>query len=206
MLQLNIWDKHQRKKWNFMNVYGSAQDEHKNEFLAELANFCGTNKDPFLVGGDYNIIRFANEKNKGGGVRRHSGLFNSIIDSEELIDIRMTGGNFIWSNNQEIPTLEKLDRCLISKDWEDIFPKVMVYKLHRGVSDHNPLILTTCSDQSLGKLSFRFESSWLKHPDFIPTVKTIWEKPCHADSVVGRIQSKLKRFKQFQGLGFQYFR
>ena len=34
-------------------------------------------------------------------------------------------------------------------------------------------------------------------------VKTIWMKPCHAESVVDKIQSKLKRFKQyFKGLGF----
>ena len=34
-------------------------------------------------------------------------------------------------------------------------------------------------------------------------VKTIWMKPCHAESVVDKIQSKLKRFKQyFKGWGF----
>jgi len=34
----------------------------------------------------------------------------------------MTGGLYTWSNNQENPILEKLDRILASKKWEDIFP------------------------------------------------------------------------------------
>lgn len=52
MLQLNLWDKTQKKKWNFINVYGAAQQENKDEFLAELANFCSKNNDPYVIGGD----------------------------------------------------------------------------------------------------------------------------------------------------------
>jgi len=34
-------------------------------------------------------------------------------------------------------------------------------------------------------------------------VKNLWELPCHAESAMDRIQSKLKRFKQyFKGWGF----
>jgi hypothetical protein len=31
-----------------------------------------------------------------------------------------------------------LDRILVSKNWEDIFPNSLVRKLPREVSDHNP--------------------------------------------------------------------
>jgi endonuclease/exonuclease/phosphatase family metal-dependent hydrolase len=41
------------------------------------------------------------------------------------------------------PTLEKLDRILASKNWEDIFPNVLVKKLSREISDHNPLIISS---------------------------------------------------------------
>jgi len=94
MLQINIWDKETRVKWNFINVYGPAQDEHKYEFLSELANFCCKNRDPYLIGGDFNLIRFASEKNTGVGVHRHFGVFDSIISSQGLIDIHMTGDKF----------------------------------------------------------------------------------------------------------------
>ena len=65
LLQLNLWDKVMKRKWNFVNVYGPAQDEHKRGFLAELANFCSNNSDPVIFGGDFNLTRFSSEKIKG---------------------------------------------------------------------------------------------------------------------------------------------
>jgi len=41
-----------------------VQEENKIEFLIELASFCSKNKDPYLVGGDFNILRFTSEKIK----------------------------------------------------------------------------------------------------------------------------------------------
>jgi hypothetical protein len=55
-------------------------------------------------------------------------MFNTIIDAYELIDIDMIDGKFTWSNNQNPPTLERLDRFLMSKGWEDIFPRVTLRK------------------------------------------------------------------------------
>ena len=63
-MQLNIFDRERKLKWNFLNVYGAPQEENKIEFLTELASFCGKNKDPYLVGGDFNILRFTSEKIK----------------------------------------------------------------------------------------------------------------------------------------------
>lgn len=60
-------------------VYGAAQEEHKFEFLSELSRFCDTNSEPILIGGDFNIIRYAKEKNSNRGVHKHTGVFNSII-------------------------------------------------------------------------------------------------------------------------------
>lgn len=110
MLQLNLWNKKLRTKWNLVTVYGAAQVENKDAFLAELANFCSRNKEPYIIGGDFNIIRFQHEKNKPRGVNKYSDTFNSIISAFELREIFMTGGKFTWSNNQADPTLEKLDR------------------------------------------------------------------------------------------------
>ena len=64
ILQLNIFDRERKLKWNFLNVYGAPKEENKVEFLTELASFCSKNKDPYLVGGDFNILRFTSEKIK----------------------------------------------------------------------------------------------------------------------------------------------
>lgn len=72
MLQMNLWDKKLKTKWNLITVYRDAQKAGKVDFLAELANFCSKNKDPYIIGGDFNIIRFTHEKNKPGGVHKHT--------------------------------------------------------------------------------------------------------------------------------------
>ena len=148
ILQMDVWDKQLKQKWNFLNIYGAAQLEQKNEFLAELAHFCSKNNQPYLIRGDFNIIRFSSDKNKPFGVHKHTDLFNNIISIYDLLDIHLVGGKYTWSNNQENPTLERLDRVLISKQWEDLFPSVFLYKLPREISDHNPLILSTQTHQS----------------------------------------------------------
>ena len=38
-------------------VDGAAQDEIKEEFLAVLANCCNSMLCPYVVGGDFNILR-----------------------------------------------------------------------------------------------------------------------------------------------------
>jgi hypothetical protein len=47
-------------------------------------------------------------------------MFNWVINSYELGDV-LNGGLYTWSNNQANPTLEKLDRDLISPEWEATF-------------------------------------------------------------------------------------
>jgi hypothetical protein len=44
-------------------IYGPAQDEHKEKFLAELVNMCSHENLTMMLGGDYNILRHPPEKN-----------------------------------------------------------------------------------------------------------------------------------------------
>jgi exonuclease III len=55
---------HREKKfiWNFVNVYGAAQNEHKSRFLSELSAVCSRSQVPMLISGDFNILRKAEEK------------------------------------------------------------------------------------------------------------------------------------------------
>lgn len=155
-----------------------------------------------MIAGHLNLIIYANEINRNVGVHRNSGMFNTLIYLHELRELIMIGGMFTWSNNQEFPVLEKLDRLLMTKEWEDLFPLAMVKKLPREVSDHNPLVLLTDSKTPNKSIQFRFELSWLKNPDFFTQVERICNKPCNAKSTIDKIQQKLKLSKQyFKGWG-----
>jgi hypothetical protein len=113
-------------KWNFINVYGAAQDNRKENFLRELPVFCSNNRYPMLVGGDFNVLRWEKRQNKPGGNNRWSFLFNDIIAHYNLIELDLMGRLYMWSNNREPPTFEKLDRILVSPDWDLTYINVMV--------------------------------------------------------------------------------
>jgi hypothetical protein len=46
-------------------IYGPAQAQNKQSFLAELANTCSKESLPYLIGGDFNIMRGPEDKNAG---------------------------------------------------------------------------------------------------------------------------------------------
>jgi hypothetical protein len=62
MIRCLVYHKEKKVKWNFINVYGAAQDNRKENFLRELSVFCSNNKYPMLVGGDFNVLRWEKDK------------------------------------------------------------------------------------------------------------------------------------------------
>jgi hypothetical protein len=52
---------------------------------------CSDQRLPLLIGGDFNIIRFSSEKNKGMRNNRWSDMFNAIINTYSLREIHMSG-------------------------------------------------------------------------------------------------------------------
>jgi hypothetical protein len=118
----------------------------------------------------------------------------TIINTCELRELEMSGGQYTWSNNHATPTLEKLDRFLVSKDWELIFPLTTVHNLAREVSDHNPLILDTMENREQRSRDFRFEKRWLKE-SFLVRVDRVWAKPINIRDSLGKFQCKLKNVR-----------
>jgi endonuclease/exonuclease/phosphatase family metal-dependent hydrolase len=114
------------------------------------------------IGGDFNIIRNSSEKNNDRFEERWSFLFNAVIDSLDLREIEMSGRKFTWANSRRVPTFERLDRVLVSTDWEQNFPLATVEALNREISDHTPLLLSL-GDKGKPKKQppFKFELGWL---------------------------------------------
>ena len=142
-VRMLVYDKKAEFKWNLVVVYGDAQSHGKAAFLAELARVCHDNTYPCLIGGDFNLIRKPNEKNKLGNMSHWSFVFNVIIENAGLRELDLNGRQYTWGNNHEDPTFEKLDRILICPDWEDKYPLTCVVALEREISDHTPLLIDT---------------------------------------------------------------
>jgi hypothetical protein len=198
-----LWDKNLERKWNLMNVYGAAQDEDKEGFLTELASMCLKNKGPLLLGGDFIIMRFCYEKNKPFLRYKFSRIFNSLIHLNELREVYVGGGQFTWTNNQKHPTLEKLDRIMMTGEWEKMFPTIQAYKAPREIFYHNPLILATRQPPK-NRRDFRFETGWLKNNECMQRIQQIWEQPTRDEKCLDKVLFKLKKNKKkYQRLGVQ---
>ena len=182
--------------WSLLIVYGAAHDEHKPEFVAEMSSMCHKIHTPYLVGGEFNILWHSREKNKKTPMSHFSDVFNSVIHLLGLREINMTGGCYTWSNKQDNPTLEKLDRVMMSFDWEDLYPLVSVHKMVKENSDHNPLLLDggVAPSRAPGNRCFKFDNAWLNNPDFLPTVAEIWSRPVYTNDPIDILNIKLKHF------------
>ena len=119
----------------------------------------------------------------------------------------MSGGCYTWSYKQEHPTLEKLDRVLMSSDWEDLYPLVSVKILVKEISDHNPLLLDggVASPRTPGSRCFKFDNAWLNNPEFLPLVAAIWAQPVYTSDPIDVLNIKLKRIKNSSKDGDQTF-
>jgi endonuclease/exonuclease/phosphatase family metal-dependent hydrolase len=156
-------------------VYGAAHDSFKADFLSKLVHFCESEPLPLLLGGDFNILRKREEKNKDNFNPRWPFLFNAIIESLDLREIDLSGRQYTWASRRENPTYEKLDRVLASIEWEQRFPMVTVCALTRAGSDHTPLLIDSGHHSHIGnRARFSFELSWLMKEGFYEMVDAEW--------------------------------
>jgi hypothetical protein len=71
-VKAKVYDKQNQKEYWLITVYGVAQVEDKDVFLQDLSSISENLDIPSLIGGDFNILSFSNENNKGNGTSRFS--------------------------------------------------------------------------------------------------------------------------------------
>ena len=86
-VKIDLTSKSDGFEWSLVAVYGAAQDEFKHVFLAELVRICEQGTKPLLIGGDFNILRWKEEKSNDNFNSHWPFLFNAIIESLELKEI-----------------------------------------------------------------------------------------------------------------------
>jgi hypothetical protein len=184
--------------WIFIAVYGPAQEEGKYSFLQELTHACNTETSPILIGGDFNIIRNRREKNNDRYEDRWPFLFNAVINSLNLRELELSGRQYTWANNLQIPTYEKLDRILLSTDWELKYPKVSVHVLTREISNQSPLLLDSEQPSKQNNTNmFKFELSWLLKEGFYEVVAQVWQRENIGATSLEKWQNKIRNLRKY---------
>jgi hypothetical protein len=151
-----------------------------------------------LVGGDYNIMRNSSEKNSDRYHARWLFLFNVVIDGLNLKEIELPGRKYTWTSNLANPTFKKLDRVLVTIEWEEKYTLTTVQALTRGVSDHTPLLLNT-EESSLAAAQpmFKFELGCLLRYGFMEMVKDIWDHIVEGHTPIERWKGKIRWLRQY---------
>ena len=108
------------------SVYGPQSDAEKDLFLEELAAIRAAYGGPWLIIGDFNLILSEEDKNNSRINRRNLRNFRRFVASCELQDLHLHGRSYTWSNELDNPTLVKLDRALVSLNWEEAHPHCLL--------------------------------------------------------------------------------
>jgi len=93
LLQATVFDVKLKSVWTLVVVYGAAHDDKRDDFLAELASTCSNISTPYVIGGDFNILRESCDKNKDLHRSLYMDRFNSIIQNLSLREIHMGEAN-----------------------------------------------------------------------------------------------------------------
>jgi exonuclease III len=150
--------------WSITGVYGPQEDELKEDFMQEIWMIHSRVVARWMLLGDFNLIASAADKSNGNLNLRLLGQFRALIQDLKLIDYPIVGRRFTWCNERESATHTRIDRVLVSKEWEFDNPQFQLTPASSNVSDHCPLLLSKMERKHFS--GFRFEAHWLKHEDF----------------------------------------
>jgi hypothetical protein len=101
------------------NVYAPSDHALTHEFVAEMVALAPAVSGPWIILGDFNLIRFPAEKNNGNFNPTLAGAFNAMIHSMALFELPLFDRLFTWTNGQNEPILARLDRVFFNHAWND---------------------------------------------------------------------------------------
>jgi hypothetical protein len=181
--------------WVCSRVYGPHSDDGRSQFWDELSSIRQRWVAPWCVVGDFNIIRYPSERLGCSRLSPAMINFSGWIDSNSLVDLPLVGGQYTWCSGSSPPSMSKIDRALVSSDWEEHYSDVLLKLLPRPISDHHPLLVEV-RGMACGKSSFKFENMGLKTEGFVEMVNYWWTGYEFHGTPSFVLASKLKALKE----------
>ncbi|KAL4180768.1 hypothetical protein AMTRI_Chr12g234070 [Amborella trichopoda] len=176
--------------WKFSAVYGPNADADRPTLWEELNLVAQLPHLVWCIGGDFNVTRWSHERNSSSRITQAITAFSDFGALNNLVELPSQGPRFTWSNHTTNPSLSKLDRFLISIDWESTFPRTHSIALPKPTSDHCHILLETNLVDS-GPKPFRFELTWLEETSLLNLLPNWWQSL--SDLVEGWAGFKLQR-------------
>ncbi|RVW82247.1 hypothetical protein CK203_041735 [Vitis vinifera] len=93
----------------------------KEDFWEELGAICGLWDDPWCIGGDFNAVRFPEERRNAPRLIAEMRRFSEVIRELGLRDFPLAGGPFPWIGGLNSQAASRLDHFLISTNGRTTF-------------------------------------------------------------------------------------
>jgi len=109
--------------WCITGVYGPQIDLEKIAFMQEISDLKQHMMDQWLMLGDFNLIYRVEDKNNNRINIPMLNRFKNTIDNLQLAPLELFGRRFTWCNDQQNPTMTKIDHFLATAEWLEMFPR-----------------------------------------------------------------------------------
>ncbi|XP_050207497.1 uncharacterized protein LOC126656916 [Mercurialis annua] len=157
-------------------IYGSYISSERVELLDNLKNFAENVDSSWMVVGDFNAVM--NDSNRIGGNAidvQAAEEFMDCIRCCNLIEMRRTGNNLTWCNNQIFVERiwRMLDWCFFNDKWFDVWPDAFMNVLCPGLSDHSPIVSEDSKSNSIVNRGWHRASSRCKMYRIVQQLKLL---------------------------------
>lgn len=125
------------------SVYGPHSSNARQAFWDELQSHRNLWQGPWLLCGDFNVVRSSDERTSGNLHGNEDLEFSTFLADLELLDPPLNNRSYTWCNDRDVTIMARLDCFLFSLGFEDRFPFLKQIALPCIVFDHVPLILDT---------------------------------------------------------------
>jgi hypothetical protein len=93
-ITVNLLGRINNKSIHVTNIYGPSQSAQKLPFITWLMNLDIDDYENWVLGGDFNLIRNPENRNKPGRDLGEMNLFNKMISDLDLVEIPFSGRNY----------------------------------------------------------------------------------------------------------------
>ncbi|RVW26431.1 hypothetical protein CK203_086137 [Vitis vinifera] len=126
--------------WVFIGVYGPLYSRDREDFWENLGQLKGYGVT-LVCGRDFNLVRFPEERSRGGGLTASKRRFSEVLEDLELRDYLLMGGPFTWRGGLNNQVQSRLDRFLVTDNWDNLFNGAVQGILPRPILDHFLVLL-----------------------------------------------------------------
>ena len=110
--------------WACTGVYDPNDNGQRPTLWEELSQVHARWPMAWCLVGDFNIIRYPSERLGCESFSLAMFAFSDFIENNSLVDLPLEGTSFTWFRDSGLPSISRIDRALVSLNWEKHFENV----------------------------------------------------------------------------------